>query len=185
VLQADSAGSALQQSQRALNGPRASAGASRFPPRARQTVSPWNMHTIRARLARSRQTHRYEAVRPGPLAGIPSDPGSLSTPSLSHAVVFPPDHHSPDALLGSGSGRSSGSARSRSRCSRASVGVRDLLFGRLQRLLGDDLARDGREQAIRLLDGYADIKAADVQALDVRWTPRLPIVAGRDNGNSY
>jgi hypothetical protein len=27
------------------------------------------------------------------------------------------------------------------------------------------LARDGREHAIRLLDGYADIKATDVQAL--------------------
>jgi hypothetical protein len=26
------------------------------------------------------------------------------------------------------------------------------------------LARDGREHAIRLLDGYADIKATDVQA---------------------
>jgi inorganic pyrophosphatase len=47
-----------------------------------------------------------------------------------------------------------------------------------------DLARDGREHAIRLLDGYADIKAADVQALDVRWTPQLPIVAGQDNGNN-
>ena len=35
------------------------------------------------------------------------------------------------------------------------------------------LARDGREHAIRLLDGYADIKAADVQASDVRWTPQL------------
>ena len=46
------------------------------------------------------------------------------------------------------------------------------------------LARDGREHAIRLLDGYGDIKAADVQALDVRWTPQLPIVAGHDNGNS-
>jgi integrase len=46
------------------------------------------------------------------------------------------------------------------------------------------LARDGREHAIRLLDGYAAIKAADVQALDVRWTPRLPNVAERDNGNS-
>ena len=46
------------------------------------------------------------------------------------------------------------------------------------------LARDGREHAIRLLDGYADIKTADVQALDVGWTPELPIVAGRDNGNS-
>src|SRR6266568_9042108 len=45
------------------------------------------------------------------------------------------------------------------------------------------LARDGREHAIRLLDGYADIKAADVQALDVRWTPQLPIVADQDNGN--
>jgi len=35
------------------------------------------------------------------------------------------------------------------------------------------LARDGREHAIRLrlLDGYTDIKAADVQGLDVRWTP--------------
>jgi integrase len=34
------------------------------------------------------------------------------------------------------------------------------------------LARDGREHAIRLLDGYADIKAADVQPLDVQWTPQ-------------
>jgi integrase len=46
------------------------------------------------------------------------------------------------------------------------------------------LARDGREHAIRLLDGYADIKAADVQALDVRWTPQLPIVGDQDNGNN-
>ena len=46
------------------------------------------------------------------------------------------------------------------------------------------LARDGREHAIRLLDGYADIKAADVQPMDVQWTPQLPIVAGHDNGNS-
>ena len=46
------------------------------------------------------------------------------------------------------------------------------------------LARDGREHAIRLLDGYADIKTANVQALDVRWTPQLPIVADQDNGNS-
>jgi hypothetical protein len=45
------------------------------------------------------------------------------------------------------------------------------------------LARDGREHAIRLRDGYADIKAADVQALDVRWTPQLPSVADQDNGN--
>ena len=45
------------------------------------------------------------------------------------------------------------------------------------------LARDGREHAIRLLDGYADSEAADVQALDVRWTPQLPIVADQDNGN--
>src|SRR5438093_3758156 len=44
------------------------------------------------------------------------------------------------------------------------------------------LARNGREHAIRLLDGYADIKAADVQALDVRWTPQLPILADQDNG---
>jgi hypothetical protein len=84
VLQADSAGSALQQSQRSVNGPRASAGASRFRPRARQTVRPWNMHPTRTRLARSRQTHRYEAVRPGPLAGIPSDPGSRTRPAASH-----------------------------------------------------------------------------------------------------
>jgi integrase len=46
------------------------------------------------------------------------------------------------------------------------------------------LARDGREHAIRLLDGYANIKAADVQALDVRWTPQLPSAADQDNGNS-
>ena len=44
-------------------------------------------------------------------------------------------------------------------------------------------ARDGREHAIRLLDSYADLKAADVQDLDARWTPQLPIVAGHDNGN--
>jgi hypothetical protein len=41
------------------------------------------------------------------------------------------------------------------------------------------LARDGREHAIRLLDNYTDIEAADVQALDVRWTPQLPIVRTR------
>ena len=46
------------------------------------------------------------------------------------------------------------------------------------------LARDGREHAFRLLDGYADIKAGDVQLLDVRWTPQLPAVAGYDNGNA-
>jgi integrase len=46
------------------------------------------------------------------------------------------------------------------------------------------LARDGREHAIRLLDSHADIKASDVQALDVGWTPQLPIVAGQDNGNT-
>src|SRR3954453_186847 len=46
------------------------------------------------------------------------------------------------------------------------------------------LARDGREHAIRLLDGYAAVNGPDVQDLDVRWTPQLPIGAGRDNGNS-
>ena len=46
------------------------------------------------------------------------------------------------------------------------------------------LARDGREHAIQLLDGYANIKAADVQPMDVQWTPQLPIVADQDNGNS-
>ena len=35
------------------------------------------------------------------------------------------------------------------------------------------LARDGREHAIRLLDSYADVKAADVQALDAGWTPAV------------
>jgi hypothetical protein len=46
------------------------------------------------------------------------------------------------------------------------------------------LARDGREHAIRLLDGYAAIQATDVQDLDVGWTPQRPIVAGCDNGNT-
>jgi hypothetical protein len=46
------------------------------------------------------------------------------------------------------------------------------------------LARDGREHAIQLLDSYADLKAADVQDLDARWTPQLPIVADQDNVNS-
>ncbi len=46
------------------------------------------------------------------------------------------------------------------------------------------LARDGREHAIRLLDSYADVKTADVQAMDVGWTPQLSIIAGHDNGNS-
>ena len=45
------------------------------------------------------------------------------------------------------------------------------------------LARDGREHAIRLLDDYADVNSADVQALDVRWTPQLPTVAGNGNRN--
>lgn len=44
--------------------------------------------------------------------------------------------------------------------------------------------RDGREHAIRLRDGYAEINAADVQALDVRSTSQLPIVAMQYNGNS-
>jgi hypothetical protein len=44
------------------------------------------------------------------------------------------------------------------------------------------LARDGGEHAIRLLDGYADAQAADVQALDVRWTSQSPIVAPTENG---
>src|SRR4051794_31090968 len=38
--------------------------------------------------------------------------------------------------------------------------------------------RDGREQPIRLLDDYADIRAAGVQALDVRW-PSQPLVVAR------
>ena len=63
-----------------------------------------------------------------------------------------------------------------SRYMKASLAMIDRHYGHL--------ARDGREHAIRLLDGYADIKAADVQALDVRWTPQLPIVAAQDNGNS-
>ncbi len=72
--------------------------------------------------------------------------------------------------------RSSATSTDLSRYMGASLTMIDRHYG--------DLARDGREHAIRLLDGYADIKAADVQALDVRWTPRLPIVAGQDNGNS-
>jgi hypothetical protein len=36
----------------------------------------------------------------------------------------------------------------------------------------------------RTLDSAADIKAADVQAMDVRWTQQLPIVAAHDNGNT-
>jgi hypothetical protein len=40
------------------------------------------------------------------------------------------------------------------------------------------LARDGREHAIRFLDGYADPKAADVEALDVRG--RLPALFSVD-----
>src|SRR4051794_18662569 len=46
------------------------------------------------------------------------------------------------------------------------------------------LAKDGRQHAIRLLDSYADTKGADVQAMDVRWTPDTAIVAGHDNANS-
>jgi len=46
------------------------------------------------------------------------------------------------------------------------------------------LARDGREHAIRLLDSYADVKAADVQALDAGWTPERSFVVRHDNGNS-
>ncbi len=46
------------------------------------------------------------------------------------------------------------------------------------------LARDGREHAIRLLDGYSRADATDVQALDVRWTSELSIVAPHDNRNS-
>src|SRR5205085_4681389 len=42
------------------------------------------------------------------------------------------------------------------------------------------LARDGREHAIRLLDNYGEIKAADVQAMDVRWTSHLPTAADHD-----
>jgi len=44
--------------------------------------------------------------------------------------------------------------------------------------------RDGRGHAIRLLDGYADAKSTDVQAVDVQWTPELTIVADHDNGIS-
>jgi hypothetical protein len=45
---------------------------------------------------------------------------------------------------------------------------------------------DGRSNFFvgRTLHSYADIKAADVQAMDVRWTQQLPIVAAHDNGNT-
>ena len=46
------------------------------------------------------------------------------------------------------------------------------------------LARDGREHAIRLLDSYSRADAADVQAMDVRWTSGPSIVAPHDNRNS-
>jgi len=51
-----------------------------------------------------------------------------------------------------------------SRYMEASLTVIDRHYGHL--------AHDGREHAIRLLDGYADIRAADVPAMDVRRTPQ-------------
>ena len=44
------------------------------------------------------------------------------------------------------------------------------------------LARDGREHAIRLLDGYTAGDAADVHAVDARWTLNEISDASADNG---
>jgi integrase len=44
------------------------------------------------------------------------------------------------------------------------------------------LARDGREHAIKLLDGYARADDAGVHAVDVAWTLSRPLVAHSDNG---
>lgn len=63
-----------------------------------------------------------------------------------------------------------------SRCMGASMTMIDRHYGHL--------ARDGREHVIRLLDSYAEVKAAGVQAMDVRWTAQPPIVVAQDNGNN-
>jgi len=46
------------------------------------------------------------------------------------------------------------------------------------------LARDGREHAIRLLDGYTAAAALDVHAVDARWTLDDGSGATSDNGKS-
>jgi hypothetical protein len=45
------------------------------------------------------------------------------------------------------------------------------------------LARDGREHAIRLLEGYTAAAALDVHAVDTRWTLNDVSDASADNGN--
>jgi hypothetical protein len=79
------------------------------------------MGTTRTRFVRSRQRHRYEAVRPGPLAGIPSDPGSRTRPAASHedaAIVV--------AYIGALGARGTLSQRRRARRLRPRTEERDL-----------------------------------------------------------
>jgi integrase len=46
------------------------------------------------------------------------------------------------------------------------------------------LARDGREHAIQLLDGYAALANGDVHRVDTPWTPPQENVAPIENGTS-
>ena len=45
------------------------------------------------------------------------------------------------------------------------------------------LARDGRDHAIPLLDGYRADEALDVHAVDAGWTSNEPHDVNLDNGN--
>ena len=47
------------------------------------------------------------------------------------------------------------------------------------------LARDGREHAISLLDAYRASGAADVHAVDARWTANRHDAVSTDNRNSH
>jgi hypothetical protein len=49
---------------------------------------------------------------------------------------------------------------------------------------GDLAYTEPRSLQLHVLAERGAHEQAPVQALDVRWTPRLPIVAGQDNGNS-
>jgi hypothetical protein len=46
------------------------------------------------------------------------------------------------------------------------------------------LARDGREHAIQLLDGYAALANDAVHQVDTTWTPQRRNVASSENGTS-
>jgi hypothetical protein len=63
----------------------------------------------------------------------------------------------------------------------------------LSRYMGTSLTMIDRHSATSLATDAStqsgsstvtDVNPADVQDLDVGWTPKLPIVAGHDNGNS-